>query len=66
MSEPLSFLDENGEEIFAPEGCDGLCRLDCEVHDPEHEYCNEQVYEPIEPEARLAENVARLDDEVED
>ena len=43
VDEPrLSFVNIKGETIFAPPGCDGLCRLDCEAYDPQHAYCQEQ------------------------
>lgn len=29
-------------EATPPAGCDGLCRIDCEVHDPKSAYCREQ------------------------
>jgi len=40
---PLEFVNINGEMIMAPKGCDGLCRINCEVHDPQHAFCMEQV-----------------------
>ena len=39
---PKPFVNIKGETIFAPPGCDGLCRLDCEAYDPQHAYCQEQ------------------------
>ena len=32
-------------EVVPPPGCDGLCRIDCEAHDPKDAYCREQEAE---------------------
>lgn len=40
-------LEENVFEPYAepepPEGCDGLCRLECEAYRPAHPYCLAQM-----------------------
>lgn len=41
--ERLSFINGDGEEVYAPVGCDGLCRIECESWDPGSEFCQEQV-----------------------
>ena len=56
----LTFINGEGETVHAPIGCDGLCRINCEAHDPEHAFCQEQICSPFAVEIAVQDGLARL------